>query len=439
MKMIEFPEIHFPIQGIEEVEIPKMVRIRQKFEADYIADPPGFLAQALTAKIRAAGPCLSLQGKRIAVTAGSRGIPCNAAMIKAICDTLKKAGAAPFIVPAMGSHGAGCVEGNLEVLTGYGITEEAIGVPVLASMEVVQIGTLSDAGHTPVYCDKYAAEADGIVLYNKVKPHTDFKGEHESGLLKMMAIGLAKHKGCSWFHKQGFDTFAERIPMVAELFLARLPVLFGVGVVQNAYDQISDIQVFTNEEMIEGDKQLLQIAKRRFPRFKFDNIDLLIIDRIGKDISGEGADPNVTGRGFMPYFKDDFHTKRLMIRGLSENSHHNACGLGLADITTRRCLNTVDWESTWINLTTNTMIDGGKIPMYQNNDRDAIRVAIRTCNRIDYKKARVVRIRDTLSLSEFEVSEAVLPDIEGNPEVEILSEARPMQFDAEGYLEPDVL
>lgn len=430
MRFIEFPEIHFPIQGIEEITIPKMVRVRQVYEKDEILD----IENHLRTELQKQDYKNQVEGKRIAVTVGSRGIPQNSLIVKTICDQLKEWGADPFIVPAMGSHGGGCVEGNLEILEGYGITEEEIGVPILASMEVVQIGTLNDAGKTPIYCDKYAAEADGIIIYNKVKPHTDFKGEHESGLLKMIAIGLAKHVGCSWFHKQGFDTFAERIPMVAEIFLEKMPVIFGVGVVQNAYDKISEIAVYPGDRLIEGDKELLQIAKKRFPRFKFDNIDVLVVDRIGKNISGEGADPNVTGRGFMPYFKDDFHTKRLFIRGLTEQSHHNACGLGLADITTRRCLNSVDWESTWINLTTNTMIDGGKIPMYQNNDYDALRVAIRTCTKIDYKDAKIVRIKDTLSLNEFEVSENMLSELQGKEGIEILSEPYELAFDETGYL-----
>lgn len=430
MKYINFPEISFPVQGIENIKIPKMIRVKQFFENDKIEDPVKYL-DALLEKANFEN---QVKEKKIAITVGSRGIPYNKQLVKAICDRLKRWGANPFIVPAMGSHGAGCVEGNLEILSGYGITEEEIGVPILASMDVVQIGTIDDAAQTPVYCDKNAAMADGIVIYNKVKPHTDFKGEHESGLLKMIAIGLAKHVGCSWFHKQGFDTFAERIPMVAKVFLEKMPVVFGIGVVQNAYDEISEIMVFPKDEIINGDKEMLEIAKRRFPRFKFDNIDVLIIDRIGKNISGEGADPNVTGRGFMPYFKDDFHTKRLMIRGLTEQSHHNACGLGLADITTRRCLNSVDWESTWINLTTNTMIDGGKIPMYQNNDFDSIRLAIRTCTKIDYSKARIVRIKDTLSLTEFEVSESMQADIEGRSDIERVSEPYELEFDGEGYL-----
>lgn len=430
MKYIDFPEIHFPVQGMDDITIPKMVRVRQIYEDDKIEDIKAHLSRQLDEQNYEE----AVKGKRIAVTVGSRGIPDNALIVKTICDKLKSWGAHPFIVPSMGSHGGGTVEGNLEILEGYGITEEAMEVPVLASMEVVRIGFMEDKARTPIFCDKYAAEADGIVIYNKVKLHTDFKGEHESGLLKMIAIGLAKHEGCSWFHKQGFDTFAERIPMVAKVFLDKMPVVFGVGVVQNAYDQISEIMVYPKEKIVDGDRELLEIARRRFPRFQFDHIDVLIVDRIGKNISGEGADPNVTGRGFMPYFKDDFHTKRLFIRGLTEQSHHNACGLGLADITTRRCLNSVDWESTWVNLTTNTMIDGGKIPMYQNNDFDALRLAIRTCTKIDYSKARIVRIKDTLSLNEFEVSESMLPELEGKERIRILSEPYPLEFDDEGYM-----
>ena len=432
MTFIDFPEIKFPVQGIDDIPMPKMVRVKQLFEADKIDDVKSHLENELdNLDIDKA----ALKGKRIAITVGSRGIPENATMVRTMCDKLKEWGAEPFIIPAMGSHGGGCVEGNLEIINGYGITEEAMGVPILASMEVVQVGVMDDAAHTPIYCDKYAAEADGIVLYNKVKPHTDFKGEHESGLLKMIAIGIAKHTGCSWFHKQGFDTFAERIPIVAKEFLSKMNVVMGIGVVQNAYDEISEIMAFPKDKIMEGDHMMLQIAKRRLPRMKFDNIDVLIIDRIGKNISGEGADPNVTGRGFMPGFEDDFHCKKLFIRGLTEQSHHNACGLGLADITTRRCLNDCDWASTWINLSTNTMISGGKIPVYQNNDFEALRLAIRTCTKIDYSKARVARIRDTLTLSEIEISESLIDDIKDRDDVEILTEPYELQFDKDGYME----
>ena len=431
MHTIVFPDIPVPIQGLDDVVLPKMVRVRQNYAKDRIEDIPAHLKQEFAKHDYAS----AVRGKRIAVTVGSRGIPDNAVIVRSICDQLKEWGAEPFIVPAMGSHGGGTAEGNLEILSGYGITEENISVPICASMDVVQIGELNDDVKTPVYCDRNAYEADGIVVYNKVKPHTDFKGEHESGLLKMMAIGLAKHKGCSALHKRGFDTFAENIPNAAKVFLENTNVVFAVGVVQNAYDQISELKVYPKEKIIDGDRELLEAARRRFPRFLFDYIDVLVIDRIGKDISGEGADPNVTGRGFMPYFKDDFHTHRLFIRGLSEQSHHNACGLGLADITTARCLNSVDWQSTWVNVTTNLMIDGGKIPFYRNNDYDALRTAVRTCPRIDYAKARIVRIHDTLSLNEFEVSEPLAESLKTIPEIELLSEPYELAFDEEGFLE----
>ena len=432
MKMIDFPEIHFPIQGLDQVRIPKMYRIRELYESDHIPD----IRSHLVRKMQETVPDGAVwKGKTIAVTVGSRGIPGLSVMVRAICDTLKEWGALPFIIPAMGSHGGGTAEGNLEVLAGYGITPEAMQVPIKAGMDVVQIATLDDGADTPVYCDRFAAEADGILLFNKVKPHTDFKGDHESGLCKMIAIGIAKHKGCSWFHMQGFDTFVRRIPMAAEAFLSRMNVVMGIGVVQNAYDEISEIEAFPQDRIIEGDHALLEIARRRLPRMKFDNIDVLIVDRIGKDISGEGADPNVTGRGFMPYFDDDFHCRKLFVRGLSEGTHHNACGLGLADITTRRCLNDVDWESTWINLTTNTMLNGAKIPMYQNNDREALMVAVRTCNRADFSNPRIARIRDTLSLSEVEISEALLEDVKDRPDVEILEGPYDMEFDKDGYLD----
>ena len=432
MKFIEFPEISFPVQGINDVPMPKMVRIREKYEDDKIEDIKSHLINELdNLDIDKA----SLKGKSLAITVGSRGIPSLPLMIRTLCDKLKEWGAEPFIIPAMGSHGGGTAEGNLEVINGYGITEEAMGVPIKASMDVVLIGQMEDAAKTPIYCDKYAAEADGIILFNKVKPHTDFKGYHESGICKMIAIGIAKHTGCSWFHKQGFDTFGERIPIVAKEFLEKMNVVMCIGVVQNAYDEISELMAFPKDKIMEGDHKMLEIAKRRLPKMKFDNIDVLIIDRIGKNISGEGADPNVTGRGFMPYFKDDFHCKKLFIRGLTEQSHHNACGLGLADITTRRCLNSCDWESTWINLSTNTMIDGGKIPVYQNNDFEALRLAIRTCTKIDYSKARVARIRDTLTLDEIEISESLIDDVKDRDDVEILTEPYELKFDKDGYLE----
>jgi len=428
MKFIDFPGMSFKVEGMEGIKVPTMVKIRQKYESDKIDDIQG----ALNAELDKLGNKDDLKGKRIAVTVGSRGIPDLDILVKTICDKLTEWGAKPFIIPAMGSHGGGTLEGQLEVINGYGITEEAMGVPILATMEVELVGAMPDG--TPIYCDKNAYEADGIVIFNKVKPHTDFKGKHESGLLKMIAIGIAKHKGASWFHMQGFDTFAERIPIVAEEFLAKMNVVFGVGVVQNAYDEISEIEAMEKDKIVERDHAMLQIAKERLARLKFNDIDVLIVDKIGKNISGEGHDPNVTGRSFMPGFEEDFRTQKFFIRGLSEETHHNACGLGAADITTRRCLNSCDWESTWVNLGTNTMIDGGKIPVYLDNDKEALMLAIRTCRKIDYNEARIARIPDTLHLDEIEISVSLIPDILDRDDVEIISEPYEMPFDSEGFM-----
>ena len=429
MQKIEFPPIKIKVAGLECVEIPKMMKIRQLYDAHKIEDLRTHTQREIETKIH---DLTRFAGKRICVTAGSRGIPHQDTIIRAICDKLKEYGAKPFIVPAMGSHGGGTTEGQVEMIAGYNITEASMGVPILASMEVVQISTLEDG--TPVYCDKYAAESDGIVIFNKVKPHTNFRGRHESGMAKMMAIGLAKHKGASMFHMQGFHTFAKRIPEVCGEFLRHAPIAFGIGLVQNAYDEISDLEACEPEDILEVDARLLEVAKAKIAQFKFKDIDVLIVDQIGKNISGSGMDPNVSGRGLNPGFEDLMNIKKIFVRGLTEETHHNACGIGCADITTLRCVNDVDWGATWINLTTSTELRGGSVPIYANNDREALMIAIRTCNGIDMKRAKVVRIRDTLSLEDIEVSTAYYDELKDNPEIQITSEPFDLRFGEDGYL-----
>ena len=429
MQKIEFPPIKIKVEGLECVEIPKMMKIRQLYDAHKIEDLRTHTQREIETKIH---DLTRFAGKRICVTAGSRGIPHQDTIIRAICDKLKEYGAKPFIVPAMGSHGGGTTEGQVEMIAGYNITEASMGVPILASMEVVQISTLEDG--TPVYCDKYAAESDGIVIFNKVKPHTNFRGRHESGMAKMMAIGLAKHKGASMFHMQGFHTFAKRIPEVCGEFLRHAPIAFGIGLVQNAYDEISDLEACEPEDILEVDARLLEVAKAKIAQFKFKDIDVLIVDQIGKNISGSGMDPNVSGRGLNPGFEDLMNIKKIFVRGLTEETHHNACGIGCADITTLRCVNDVDWGATWINLTTSTELRGGSVPIYANNDREALMIAIRTCNGIDMKRAKVVRIRDTLSLEDIEVSTVYYDELKDNPEIQITSEPFDLRFGEDGYL-----
>jgi len=429
MNFIRFPDVNVVVQGADNIKLPKMMKIKQIYDAKKIEDLAGWVRKEMQANLKGEE---EYKNKNICITAGSRGIPHLDIIIKTVVDQLKDWGAKPFIIPAMGSHGGATAEGQREFIAGYNITEEAMEVPVLSSMEVVQIGELDD--RTPVYCDKYAFESDGIVVLNKVKPHTDFRGKHESGLAKMMAIGLAKHKGASIFHMMGFPSFSERIPKVCEIFLKYAPVAFGVGIVQNAYDEISELEIMEKDKILTRDAALLEIAKGKIAKFKFPEIDVLIIDEIGKNISGNGHDPNITGRSNSPGFEDVLKLQKMFIRGISEESHHNGCGLAVADVTTQKCLESIDWDATWTNVITATVLHGGRIPMYMNNDREAIRVAIRTCTGIDFDQAKVVRIKNTLCMEEVEVSASYYNDIIGRNDIEILSEPAKIQFDPDGYM-----
>lgn len=429
MQYIEFPPMHVKVEGLDRVRLPRMVKARQMFDPARIHDVAAHIRAQMHENL---SDKQQYAGKRLAITVGSRGIPSLDIMVRTIVEVLQEWGAEPFIVPAMGSHGGATAEGQADMIATYGITEQAMGCPILSSMDVVQISTLPDG--TPVYCDKNAAAADGIVILNKVKPHTDFRAKHESGLAKMMAIGLAKHKGASMFHEMGFATFGERIPQVCEEFLKHLPIAFGVGIVQNAYDDISDIEVMEADKLLEKDAELLEIAKEKMARFLVPGIDVLMIDEIGKNISGNGADPNITGRSNSAGFESILDCKKLFVRGLTEETHHNGCGIAHADITTRRCLNDIDFETTWINVVTSTMLNGGKIPMYMENDRDALMLAVRTCNSIDFAKPRIVHVLDTLHLDTIALSETYLDAIAGIPEIEVISDPYELSFDDEGFL-----
>lgn len=429
MQFLSFDKIDFAIPGLDEVKIPKFVRIRQIYESDYIADLAEHLRREMHEKF--AGET-KWRGKKLCITVGSRGIPGLGTMVRTLIECLQELGAEPFIIPSMGSHGAASVAGQLEILEGYGITEAAMGVPIKATMDVVELGKLDDG--TPVFCDRYAYESDGIIIMNKIKPHTDFRAAHESGLAKMMAIGIANHKGASMFHRMGFQSFGERIPKVCRMFLEKAPVAFGVGIVQNAYDDISELEVIKPEKFLERDAALLEIAKRRIAKFKNPNLDLLIIDEIGKNISGNGHDPNITGRSNSPGFEKELNCQKIFIRGISEASHHNGAGIRGADITTRRCLNDIDFQATWTNVATVNILTGGVIPMFVETDLDAIKVCIRTCLGIDYTQAKIAHIINTLHMQEIEVSLPYWETIKDRNDVELISEPYDLKFDKDNFL-----
>ena len=430
---IDFPVLNIPLEGADQIPIPKMYRIRQKYDRTQIADVAGALRQELE---RSVPNREEFRGKRLALTVGSRGIPALDVLVKTICATVKEWGADPFIVPAMGSHGGATAEGQRSVLAGYGITEETMGVPICSSMEVVRYGTLDDG--TPLYCDRNAWEADGVILFNKVKPHTDFRGKHESGLGKMVAIGLAKDKGASMFHMRRLSRFPDYIPQVTQIFRDCGKIAFGVGVVQNAYDQICCIRACGRDDILTMDAELQALSKTHLPQFKFQRCDVLIVDEIGKNISGSGMDPNITGRNDSGDFSGILDVQRIVVLDITEESCHNGCGINLCDFSVRRCLNKIDWYSTWLNNVTASMMSRGQIPTYMETDRDAILAAIRTSVETDFLRPRGARIRNTLHMSEILVSEALYEDIRHREDVELLSGPEEMLFDGQGFLEKNV-
>lgn len=428
---IQFPHVDITVKGMEAVKIPPMIKIRQKFDGSKITN----IYEYVFKKLNNLG-LQGLQGKRICITAGSRGIPDMPTLYKAVVDFLISRKANPFIVPAMGSHANATAEGQLDLLARYGLTEESIGCPILSSMDVVEYGVLDNGTH--LYCDKYASEADGIIILNKVKPHTDFHGEHESGLCKMIAIGISKHMGATSFHSMGFEHFAEYLPKCASMFLSSFPIVCGIGLVQNAYDEICSVEAAKPEGLLALDAALLREAKERIAKFMFKDLDLLIIDQIGKEISGYGADPNVTGRtnGIQKDFDNTLNVNKLFIAGLTDKTHNTASGLAQADITTRRCLNSVDWSSTWTNIVTSGRIRGCAIPMYVDTDKEAIRLALHCCSGADSSNYRVARIKTTLDLFEIQISPALYHCIKDNPAISIIEEAHDMAFDSEDFLIP---
>ena len=416
---------------LQDVTVPKMARIRQVFDDTHIAeqDIPKVLREQLSQPaIADAIPA----GGEVAITVGSRGVANIPLITKTIADFVKEKGATPFIVPAMGSHGGAMAEGQRLIIESYGVTEEAMGCEIRASMETVQIGTTEDG--RPVRIDKHAAEADGIIVAGRIKPHTAFRGPYESGLMKMMAIGLGKQYGASIVHNDGFGEFYHNIPDFGNAILKHSKVLFGIGLIENAYDETREIHALTPQEIIDEEPALLLKAKSYMPRILFDSCDVLIVDEIGKNISGDGMDPNISGRFPTEFASGGIDAQKVAVLDLTNATHGNANGIGLSDVTTRRVLNKMDFEQTYPNSITNKLTGILKIPMVMDSDKLAIQMAVRTCLGIDEAAPRVIRIKNTMKMEYIEISESLLEDARKNPAIEICSEAAPLPFDAQDNL-----
>jgi hypothetical protein len=414
--------------------LPHFQRIRQEFSHPQVVDINEAVSQAISNLPDIATRC---HRKRIAITAGSRGISQIAEILAATVSQLRHYGAKPFIVPAMGSHGGATAEGQVQMLASLGITESTVGAPIESSMEVIEAGRLPNG--MPVYVDRLAAGADGIVILNRVKPHTDFAGELESGLAKIAVLGLGKHKGAALVHSYGVDGLQVWMPQAARIIVNNTPVLFGLASVENAYHEVARIAA-VDPDGIGGaaEKALLREAYALMPRFPFPEVDVLIVDEIGKNISGVGMDTNIIGRTKVHGVKDvvtcDIRT--IAILSLTEAAHGNASGIGLADVTTRRLVEQIDFEATYINCITAGIcgIQRAAIPLVATDDRAAIETALHVCGQPDPLQARVVRIKNTLSLGEMDVSESLTrPQPEARP-FEPMSALFPLPFTADGRL-----
>ncbi|MEL7635103.1 MULTISPECIES: lactate racemase domain-containing protein [Sporomusa] len=409
--------------------LPRVVKVRQKFKVTEISDIPAAVRQEF------AKPDIADRikpGMRIAVAVGSRGLDRLPELVRLTVEEIKQRGGEPFIVPAMGSHGGATAAGQAKVLANLGVTEESAGCPIVSSMEVVEVGKIKNG--LAVHMDKAAYEADGIVIINRVKPHTAYRGPCESGLAKMLSIGLGKQKGAETCHHFSFKHMAEHVFEMAQVKLACCKILFGIATVENAYDRISTLVAVPAEKIMEVDQQLLPEAKAKMPRILFDAVDVLIVDRIGKEISGDGMDPNITGRFPTPYASGGLDANKVVVLDLSKETNGNACGIGVADYTTRKLFNKVDFDYTYANLITNTTPGPARMPMMLADDREAIMAAIKTCNITDLSQVKLVRIQDTLHIGEIIISEALLAEAQANPDIEICGELMEMEFDEAGNL-----
>jgi hypothetical protein len=412
------------------VSFPKMARFRQRFAAETLED----VGSAVAAQLQACDLASRVQaGQRIAITGGSRGIANISQITRIVVDAVRSAGGLPFVMPAMGSHGGATAEGQKEVLTSYGLGEADMGCPVEATMDVVELGQLDDT--TPILVNRLAYEADGVIVINRVKPHTSFRGSHESGVVKMLTIGLGCHRGATMAHAQGAQGLSRLVPALGEALLARLNVVAGIALVENAYDRTASITAFRAEQLLAGEPHLLAEARTNMPSILAHNIDLLIVDEMGKNISGTGMDTNILGRMMLPGIKepDEPGVARILVRRLSDKTHGNANGVGLADVITRQLFDQIDFDATYANAFTSTFLNRAYIPIIKADDREAIAAMFEVLRIENGATARVARIVNTLDVEHILLSETLAGNSH-HPDLERVGEFDSMRFDDDNTL-----
>ncbi len=414
---------------------PKIFRLRQQFDAACVKDVPAEVHRQLgtlnlAEKVR--------PGQSVAITAGSRGIANIAEITRAMVEHFKRLGAKPFIVPAMGSHGNGTAEGQRQVVESYGITESFVGCPIRSSMETVVVCQAAEG--FAVHFDRLAFEADHVVVCNRIKPHSGFQGDIESGLMKMLLIGLGNCAGAKIYHRAILDySFEYIIRGVAQKVIQACPILAGVAIVENAYDQTVLLEAVSPQDFMTREKELLALARKLLPRLPFDLVDVLLIDRMGKDISGVGFDPNVVGRKFNDHkaLNDEFpKVRRICLRGLTHASQGNATGMGMAEFCKSQFLRETDCEATRLNCLVSGHVSAAMAPLDYETDREMLSAALETIGLVEPPNAKLLWIADTLHLDEVECSAAYLDEAQRRRDLEILTKPRELPFNAAGNL-PD--
>lgn len=400
-----------------EYKLPKMYSVRQKFPNEKIENVKKEIEKELN---KEQIKNIVKPGMKIAVAVGSRGISNIFVIVKAVIDKLIEYQADPFIISAMGSHGGGTEEGQRQVLAGYGITEDKLGIPVITNVDTVELGRLMDG--QPVYFDKVACKADMVIPINRIKLHTDFVGDLQSGLCKMLVIGLGNQKGCSRMHEADPEVFAQKLEQAASLILQKVPVGFGVAIMENAYDQTCHLECILGEELIPREKELVKKCVSLMPFIRIKKADIIVVEEIGKDISGAGYDPNILGRSNMlkKFVLPVPEFQKMILLNITPKSHGNAIGMGFFDVITKNVLEHIDYESVYANAIAVRSLEDAKIPLVTKNEDEAIRVALKTCRDIDYDNLKIIKIKNTLQLGEIKVSESLLDEVRSNPALELV-------------------
>lgn len=415
---------------LDNIKLPQIMKVSQTFDNTKLDDVEGDLNQKLIDKnikdkIK--------PGMKIAITGGSRGISFYKELMKTIVSFVKKCGATPFIIPSMGSHGGGTSEGQENMLKKLGITKESVGCEIISSMDVVEVGRTSK--DLPVYIDKNAANADGIILLNRVKLHTSFRGKYESGLIKMMAIGLAKRKGADMTHFLRYENMAENLVEVGKIALNNLNIICGVASIENGYNEVADVFVLNKDEILQEEPKILEKSKRLMPRIYLDDIDVLIVNEIGKNISGTGVDTNIVGRFHTNAASGGPNTVKLGFLDISEKSGGNGNGMGLADFVSKKFFRKIDFESTYINAITSTEPNSVKLPLVLDNDKYVFQGCVKLCGVKNIQDIKLVIINNTKELDEIYMSKSAFENAVDKSKVKKESELFDIPFDEEGNLD----